>query len=351
MAAIDNLISINISNQTGAVAQAGFSVPLIVGKTPTQWANGDVVHTYSSPAGMLTDGFTSTSPEYLAASSMYAQNIVPTQFKVGMKGGSDIGAGLSAIMAQDNTWYGLCHSGLTDADTLAAAAWVEGNKKLFIASSNAAAIATSSTSDLASTLQTAGYSRTGLFFTANPNGILEAALLGSQLAMVPGSNNWAYKNLNGVAADAITDNQKSILLGSPIAGTTGKSANVYSQVGGVNITQMGTAASGRFFDITVGIDWLQSNLQSDIFAVLSSVAKVPYTDAGVAMLMQVVRTRLDIGVTNGLIDGKSNITVTAPLIVNVTQNQRAHRIAPTITFSCRIQGALNAVTITGTVTV
>jgi len=351
MAAIDNLIKVNISNQTGAVAQPGFSVPLIVGATATGWAEGDAVHTYTDAASMLTDGFTSTAPEYLAAVSMMSQNIVPTQFKVGMKGGSDLATGLTAIMAQDNTWYGVCLAGLTDDDILEAAPWVESNKKLLVASSFASDIATSVTSDLASELQTAGYHRTGLFYTANENGILEAALLGSQLAMVPGSNNWAYKNLSGVSGDTLSENAKNILLGSPVAGTTGKSANIYVPVGGLNITQMGTAASGRFFDITVGIDWLQSNLQTDVFAALSSVAKVPYTDVGVSMLMQIVRTRIDIGVSNGLIDGKSDIIVTAPSINNVTANQRAHRIAPTITFQCRLQGALNAVLITGTVTV
>lgn len=351
MAAIDNLISVNITNETSAVAQQGFSVPLIVGETATGWPEGDVVHTYTDAASMLEDGFTGTSPEYLAAVSMMSQNIVPTEFKVGAKGGSDVATGLSAVLAQDNTWYGLCFAGLGDGDILAAAPWVESNKKLFIASSATPEIATTAKDDLASTLQTAGYSRTGLFFTANKNGTLEAALLGSQLAMTPGSNNWAYKNLSGVAADTLSDNQKNILLGSPIGATHGKAANVYTQVGGISITQMGTAASGRFFDITVGIDWLQSNLQTDIFAMLSNASKIPYTDAGVAMLMQAVRTRLDIGVANGLIDGKSDITVNAPSVLSVTQNQRAHRIAPTITFTCRLQGCLNAVTITGTVTV
>lgn len=352
MTAIDSLISVNISNQTGAVTQVGFSVPLIVGATDTKWAEGDVVHTYSDAGSMLSDGFKTTSPEYLAASAMMSQNIKPAVFKVGLKGSSDLTSGLNAIMAQDNTWYGLCLSGLTDADILEAAASVEANRKLMVAASFSKDIAdASSTTDLGSTLKAAGYHRTGLWYTANTNGTFEAALLGSQLAMVPGSNNWAYKNLSGVAGDNLSDNVKNILIGSPIGGTNGKNANIYVPVGGLNITQMATAASGRYLDITVGLDWLQSNLQTDVFAILSNVAKVPYTDVGVSMLISAVRTRLDIGVLNGLIDDKSPITVTAPSINNVTANQRAHRIAPTITFTCRLQGALNAVAITGTVTV
>lgn len=446
MSSLDQIVSINIAQQTQAVPQASFSIPLIVG--PTVPTDG-IINAYSSPASMLDNGYTTSSPEYIYALELYEQPLTPTLFYVGKRatavdqvdtitvvtatsghvyeglvqgqhwtytasGGDTTSTIATAIAAAINgltlpkwnavavgavitltstvpglaftdqqvtvdakytivnstpnygieddingflvinsSWYGMCLVDGTDNDILQAASLIESLKKIYLAISSTSAIATSATSDVGSVLKSKSYKRTALIYT-NPSFVAEgkdAAWLGGQLPQVPGSNNWAFQTLFGATPDVLTPNQQAILIGDPVAGVAGKNVNIYQTVGGVNITQMGTMAGGQFIDITVGIDWLESTLQTNIYAALVQAKKIPYTDKGVSVLLSAVRAAIDQGIVNGLIDGASPISISAPPVLSVPQNQRALRIAPTISFSCRLAGAFNAVVVQGTVTV
>lgn len=355
MATIDNLIQVTISNETAAVSLPSFGTPLVLGTTDPGWAAGDVVHSYSDPAGLLSDGYKVDSPEYLAAIAMCSGTIAPSTFLVGRRLSANTAAqDLANVSGQNNTWYCVILAEPTDDDILDLAPVLEGLKKIMLVSTGTAAVATDATDDLASKLKAAGYNRTGVIFTANENGTAEAAWVGGQLPQTPGSNTWAYKTLPGVTADALNQNQLSYLYGTPIAGVPGKNVNVYTTVGGTPVTYPGMMASGQYIDITIGIDWLQANIQTAIFSLLSSTAKVPYTDAGAAMLMSVVRGVLAQAETNGLLDGKdadNPITVSCDSIDAVPRSQRAARIAPTIRFSARLTGAMQSVRIAGVVSV
>jgi len=450
MAAIDQIVKVNITQQTAAVSQASFSIPLIIG--PTVPTSGPVAQVYFEPSGLLANGYTTSSPEYIYALELFDQPLTPTEFVVGQRtaavaqvdtfavntivashvyqftmaglivsytaGGSETqqsileglladiatvfptgnpvsgavsgsgagalltltsvtpGAGVSysaidadlthvaatankgiandlaAIIAVNNLWYGAILCSNVDYDILQLAAAIQALKKIFIAASNDSAIATSATTDIMSVMKALSYSRSGLVFSPlNYNTGIEAGWMGGQLPAVPGSNNWAFKTVIGAQPDSLSDNQVAILIGDPIAGVQGKNANIYQTVGGQDITQMGTMASGQFIDITIGVDWLESTIQSNVFTALTQAAKIPYTDAGTTVLISAVKAAIDLGVANGLIDGASPITISAAPVLSVPQSQRALRIAPTITFSCRLQGAFNAVIVNGTVTV
>lgn len=452
MSAIDQIIKVNISQQTSAVAQASFSIPLIVGPTATPWGPTEFARVYDEPASMLDDGFTTSSPEYVYAQEMFEQSLTPVEVVVGYRapavaqvdtfqvgavasghlykftmaglivsytsGGSDTqqailaalladiatvfptnapvtgavsgsgsgatltltsvnpGAGVSYsaidsdlthvaltpnygieddmnnILSVNNDWYGACLCSNVDYDILQMAGFIETLKKIFLGATQDAAVPTTATTDIASIMKGASYKRSGLVYSPGSfNKGVEAAWLGGQLPQVPGSNNWAYNSLEGIDPDTLTDNQVSILIGVPVNGIVGKNVNIYRTLGGKNLTQMGQMAGGQYIDITVGVDWLQSAIQTNIFNALTSVAKIPYTDKGVAILLQCVKSAIDQGVVNGLIDGASPITLSAPPVLTVPISQRANRIAPTITFVCRLQGAINAVIVNGTVTV
>lgn len=443
MSALDQIVDVNITQQTQAVSQASFSVPLIIGPTVTTWSSTDIVHSYTDPAEMLTDGFLTSSPEYKYALQMFKQTLTPTQFYVGHRttpvaqidtitptalnnthyivtidgteydylsdGSATVseivagllalinadpnaactasgsttliltanvaGAGfsttvnanmalvhttasngiaddLAAIQAKNDLWYGIVLCSNTDSDINQLSNAVEGLIKIFIGASNDSAIGTASTTDIASVMKGKLLKRSALLFSPGSYNLgIDAAWMGGQLPFTPGSNNWALKSLPGIDPDTLTPTQASNCIGNPVAEIQGKNANIYRVVGGSPITQMGTMAGGQFIDITVGIDWLQSTIQTNIFAALIQSAKIPYTDKGTGVLISAVRAAIDQGVANGLIDGNSTITITAPKVLSVPANQRAGRVAPTITFSCRLAGAFNAVTVNGTVTV
>ena len=450
MAAIDQIVNVTITQETAAVAQASFSIPLIIG--PTVPTTG-IVNAYTDPASMLSNGYTTSSPEYIYALEMFEQDLTPTEFYVGKRTaaaaqvdtlsvntltsghvyqftlngvlisytaqsgdtqvnvlqglnaaittafasstnpitGAVTGSGSGAlltltsavagqgvsytlidadlthalvtsnngivndlmnIIAQNNLWYGIVLCSNADNDILQLAAYVETLKKIFICASADSAIATSATTDILSVMKGKSYKRTALIWSPGSFNLgIDAAWMGGQLPFTPGSNNWAFNNLSGISPDSITDSQASILIGDPIAQIAGKNGNIFRIVGGQNITQMGTMAGGQYIDITIGVDWLQSTIQTNVFSALTSAAKIPYTDNGTAVLISAVKAAIDQGVVNGLIDGASPITVTAPPVLSVPQSQRAARVAPTITFSCRLAGAFNAVQINGTLTV
>lgn len=454
--ALDQIVNVQITQETQAVPQAGFGIPLIVG--PTGFDNSDVLRYYSSPQAMLADGFTTSDPEYIYAVEAFEQALSPTQVGIGKRttavaqvdtlavstlstthlytlqidlvvvsyqavGGdtqqvilagllADIatvfpsgapvtgvvtGTGSGALLtltasvpgngvsysaidadlthvavtpnhgiADDllaiidvpnigNLWYGLALCSNTDADILQAASFIETLQKIFIAASADSAIATTSTTDLASILHGKGYKRTALVFSlASANMGMDAAWLGGQLPQVPGASTWKFKQLAGISPDSYTAAKKAILTGVPGI-STGKTVNIYETVGGVNITEEGWMVGGQFIDITVGIDWLVSTMQANVYANLVNNPKIPYTDKGVAVIKAAVQQTLKQGSDEGgtgLIDATS-ISISVVPVSSIPANTRAERILPanSIVFSCRLTGAFHFIVINGIVTV
>lgn len=254
-----------------------------------------------------------------------------------------IATDLAAINAFNSTWYGLALDSNSALEIAAAAAWVESNQKLFPANNSDSAIATSATSDIASTLKTSAYARTGVLYCGQQ--LLSyggAAWLGNRLQSTPGSDSWAYKTLAGVPADNLSENAYTYI--------ESKNANAYTTVAGINCTLFGTSASGAFFDITRGIDWLQATIQVRVFTQLVQNSKIPYTDTGVGMITSTVRGACVDAAIAGLLVG-SSIVVSAPLVATIAATSKASRNLPSVTFSAQLQGAIHTLTVTGTVTV
>lgn len=344
MADIDQIVQVTITQQTTAVPQAGFGIPLIVGDTNV--FGGDLIRYYSSLSAVGED-FETTDPEYIYAQKAFSQALSPEQIAIGYSDFGDIAADLEAIMEESNLWYGISLCTQTDAVILAAAAWVETQEKILIADSDEAAILTTATSDIASALKLLGYDRTALVYSGDADQGPSAGWLGGQLPQVPGSSTWKFKQLDGITPDTFTSTQRNIAIGVP--GTPGKNVNIYETVGGVAITQNGTMAGGDWIDVTIGLDWLKSRLQENVYSVLVNAAKVPFTNAGIALIVNAVRQTLNQALANGLID--ADFEVTAPDVLDVSAADRANRILPDVTFTARLAGAIQTVEIEGTVSV
>lgn len=453
MAQIDTIVNVNISLSATSVTTVSFAIPLIIGPTNAGWS--DYVHSYTSPAGMLTDGFTDEAPEYIYALELYEQALSPAQFFVGHRttaveqvdtftvgsltgvpghvykftfnssvisytsqegdsyaniidglstafsaavantvaagvvSGSGSGTTLTItsavaglgfsisavdselthtavtpnngiqndltnIQGENNSWYGVClagGNGVNDADVFQLASVIESQTKLYVPISNASGIPTSSSSDTASQLQALGYKRTALIYSPENSEGKEAAWLGGQLPTTPGSSNWAWKSLVGCTPDLFSDTAMANMIGNPAGAVAGKNVNVYTTLYGANVTMLGLTASGQPIDVTIGIDWMKATVQTNVYNLLVNTAKIPYTDLGTAMVEQCVDQMIKTGVANGLIDGTSPISISAPSVLSVPATQRQNRIAPTITFSCRLAGAYNSFVINGTVSV
>lgn len=80
--ALSDIVNVLISSETTQVTRAGFGKALIL--SPHALFD-DLVRTYSQPADMVLDGFATTSPEYKAASALFAQSPRPSSVKVGRR--------------------------------------------------------------------------------------------------------------------------------------------------------------------------------------------------------------------------------------------------------------------------
>lgn len=250
---------------------------------------------------------------------------------------------IQAIQQINDDWYCLILTSRSDFEILLAAAFIEALRKIFIAASDASAIKTASTTDLGSLLKQRTYNRTALLWSGDEVSGPDAAWAGRKLPTDPGSEQWRYANLSGIAPD--------VLIGTEQANLNGKNVNHYTTVGGVGIVQKGKMASGQWIDVTRFLDWFTARVQEGIYALLVSVEKVPYTDGGVTSLEAIVRAKIEEGIRVGGISREDGYTVASQKVAEVDPQLRQDRIFPDIEFEFRLAGAIGEVTVKGFVSV
>jgi hypothetical protein len=260
---------------------------------------------------------------------------------------------LNAIIGEDNTWYGLMTLTNSAAIIMAAAAWVEANDKMYIASSAdsicvtntlAVDVAAAASGSVATRLKTAAYARTGCIYHPATDEFADAAWLGKCLPYAPGSETWNFKTLAGVNATTLTSTHETNL--------QAKYCNYYTTVAGVNVTMGGgLVAANEYLDVVRFRDWLTARLQERIFARLAGNKKIPFTDAGIAIIEAEMRGQLDEGVVVGGLAADPAPTVTVPLASAVTTaNKQARHLTP-VYFTATLAGAIHKLTLEGTVSV
>jgi hypothetical protein len=125
---LNEIVKVTINLSPTAAVRNAFNIGLIVG-TSTVISATERIRKYTAVADMLTDGFTLTSPEYIAASIFMEQALVPTYVYIGRQ---DLTAtetpvqAITACRAADNEWYTVTFASvLAKADILAVSAYIE----------------------------------------------------------------------------------------------------------------------------------------------------------------------------------------------------------------------------------
>jgi hypothetical protein len=254
----------------------------------------------------------------------------------------NIATDLNLIRAADGDWYGLAIDSPSTVEVMDAAAWAETQRVMFVPQTADTDAISSSTTDILSDLQDLSYARTVPVYHHVQDSFIGAGWLALMLTYQPGSATWNFKTVAGSAVSTLT--------ATHITNLKAKSANFYTTVGGKNIMQDGVSSGGEFADITVGVDWLRARITERIFAMLANLAKLPYTDASVDMVKSEIHAQCKQGVDRGLLVAGS-IVVDAPLVSEVSTNDRAARLLPDVTFSARLAGAIHKVEIRGNLSV
>jgi hypothetical protein len=343
MSGLSDIVNIAITRETKVPSQAGFGWVNFVSST-TDFGS-ERIRSYASATETDADADLSTEAKEFAT-LYFSQNPRPTRLyvtAVDLTAPETFVEALDAAVLVNDDWYGVAIESRTDAIVLAVAAWVEARVKLFATASSAANILTATTtSNVAYSLKNAGYERTICFYhslaaTTWP----EACLLGLQFAKTPGASTYVYKTLAGLAADALTSQQKGYALGY--------NAFVYTTRAGLNITEGGKVASGEWADVIVGIDDLTVDMEARIFGKLVNSEKIEYTNAGITVVVGAVREALRRSVTNKVLAEDPQFTVTAPLVSEISTANKGNRILPDVEFQATLAGAIHKTTIAGRV--
>ncbi|WP_158782500.1 DUF3383 family protein [Pantoea sp. BAV 3049] len=273
--------------------------------------------------------------------------------------GSDTGlaADMDKIKAEDNTWYGWSLVELSDDLINQGAAWTETQTKLFFSRTSTPAVWSNATDDIASQLQAAQYLRTVLIaHRQSSTEYPDAAVMGRFFTKDPGQTVFALKSLVTVTNSKFTDTEKSWVIS--------KNANTYEQYAdniylfgvGTETKASGKVASGEWIDIVRDRDWLVDDIQTSIASVMIRSGKIPYTNAGIALIVNTLRARLQNAQLQGVIspdekdtlgDTVPGFKMTYPNAADVDADTKASRILY-ITFDALLAGAIQLVQITGT---
>lgn len=242
----------------------------------------------------------------------------------------------------DDDWYFL-HTASSDAVVVEnAASLIESLRKVFVFRNNEDSAKTNSQDNILGRLKAKQYFRSvPTYHTLNSN-YIDGALVGRVAPLDPGSETWANKTLATVQADKFTDSEEAQL--------DDKNANYYTNVGGLNVTSNGKTCGGEYIDIIRFIDWLQARMEEGIFQDIANADKIPFTDAGIAVIENRMREVLKRGVRAGGIVSEQDFTVTVPRAKDIPLADKAARRLTGIKFTATLSGAIHAVSIQGTVT-
>lgn len=253
---------------------------------------------------------------------------------------------LANIALEDDDWYFLITFFNSNAYVLAAAEWIETQKKQYLVDLNESDTVTAvvTSSDTADDLHTLGYARTSTWYHTSPADMLAAAICGRVSPIDPGGETWALKNLSGVTpVSPFTSTHRTNL--------SNKKGNSYRTIGGSGRTFDGYTVDGDYIDVQRGLDWLENDMQVAVFNAISGADKIPFTDPGIAVIENEVRASLTRAVRAGVLAASPAPVVTVPAAADVDSTNKAARILPDVNFSATLAGAIHKTTINGTVSV
>ena len=105
MTRLTDIITINITRETAAVAQTNFNVPLFISAF-TNWS--ERAREYTSPEAVATD-FETTSNVYIASSKLFGQQIRPTKIVIGRRQVPSVTVDVATVV--DSTTYTITLNG------------------------------------------------------------------------------------------------------------------------------------------------------------------------------------------------------------------------------------------------
>jgi len=291
--------------------------------------------TYADLAAVLAD-FADTTDTYKMAAQLFEQTPAPDGIAV--LGDStilpaDLTALLTANINQDFTVF-YCTLA-TDATITALSTWAEANERFYAATTQNKALVKS------------GIRHALVMYHSIVGDYLAEKLVTYMLVRPIGSVVGKFKTLVGTAESVVTDAELATLHANYLG--------TYIEDMGVLQTTQAQTQSGEYVDVVLGALWIKLEMEAGLRNLALTTGKIPYSNAGIALLKDVAIKVLQQGAVNGIIlldeNGNATYTMTALTREETIVNDRADRVYNGISWTASLAGAIESATISGTLTV
>jgi hypothetical protein len=324
--ALDVKVSINLTQPAG---KAGSWYPLIY--VPKTDGEEDKYAEYTRLADIAKD-YEVTTDAYKVANLIFMQDNAPDKIAI-CRGDETVMTGLASYMKKN--WRQLIV--LAEFDETVATAIEATDKMYFTHFANQTALSTASA-------KIKDYDRTVAVVYSNTDVTYpEAAVVGATAGMNAGS--FTYKNIILKSVAACDLNAAEIEAIHALGGIT------IVEKAGDTVTSEGISVGGEYIDVIDSKDYIIQNISYKVQKVFNNNAKVPYTNAGIAMLEAATLEALVDGHNNGMIadndDGTPAYTVSFALRSGTTESDRAARNYPYGQFAFELAGAVHTAEIVG----
>lgn len=340
MATLDLVVNLDIQQSISNASVAQFSSILLIGRSKSDFTG---VGEYTSVSEVLAAGFDENSHEYKAASVIFAQSTTVDKIFIVQRLPSGSPIVYESFMSayeralSEKYFYAVIPltvvPGVDDSGLSSLALRVEGDKKIisfFIGNTDADL-------NFLNSLKIEGYRRTICIYSdTDSETFSNAGYVGRFLPIQPGSASWTYKEIVGVPADNLS-NTKCLELQN-------LNCNYYTYIGDTKNTRNGVTMNGTYIDVLYGLDWLENLIGVSMLNSLRSVYSVPYTEAGINLIVSTLDSCLKQAQQLGFL---SEYVITAPAISQIPSIDKTNRVLNNVKFTAVLSGAIHNINIKG----
>ena len=357
-----NLAGLNFSGQTNLNGVAATIQAAMAGAATVIWdpVNGRFV-IKSATTGVASSVSFGSPGAGTDISALIGSQSTQGGYLTQGQGAETIEQCVNTFLGLTNVWYGLSIAAATaiaDVDYVSVAQIIEAaipSHVFGVTTQEAGALSSVSTTDLAYLLQQANLSRTFCQYSSSSPYAAVSALARAFTVNFSASNTTItlkFKQEPSVTAEILTETQAQAL--------AAKNCNVFVVYNNnTAILQQGTMANGYYFDEIHGVDWLQNQMQTDVYNLLYlSTTKIPQTDAGISQIAAVIAQDCQMAVNNGfvapglwtgpsfgaLVSGQflsTGFYIYQPPIATQSAAARSARQSPTIQVAIKLAGAVH----------
>ena len=291
---------------------------------------------YANLTAVLVD-FADTTDTYKMAAQLFAQTPAPDGIAVLGDPAALLPADLTALLtANINQDFTVFYCTLaTDATITALSTWAEANERFYAATTQNKALVKS------------GIRHALVMYHSIVGDYLAEKLVTYMLVRPIGSVVGKFKTLVGTAESVVTDAELATLHANYLG--------TYIEDMGVLQTTQAQTQSGEYVDVVLGALWIKLEMEAGLRNLALTTGKIPYTNAGIALLKDVAIKVLQDAAVNGILlldtGGNAVYTISELAREETSVNDRADRVYNGISWTASLAGAIESATISGTLTV